>query len=137
MKIVVIFQFAQLQHQLEINHVMYQPTAKNLNKWNRSIMQCRVSVDQNCTTFYVGYEEGKESWTKANEGQKSTQWSKNIKKSDCTFKNLKYTRSLTPASFCGAVFTCAHFQKKAQICIVCNIHYISEGIPSLMFFFVY
>ena len=31
-------------------------------------------------------------------------------------------------------FTCAHFQKIIQISCICDFHYISEGIPSLMHF---
>ena len=38
-----------------------------------------------------------------------------------------YTGSLVPADFSGAVFTCAHFQKIAQISTLCNFPYISEG----------
>ena len=45
-----------------------------------------------------------------------------------------YTGSLASADFSGAVFTCAHFQRIAQISSLCNFHYISEGIPSLMHF---
>ena len=37
-----------------------------------------------------------------------------------------YTGSLAPTDFGGAVFTCAHFQKIAQISSLCNFHYISE-----------
>ena len=44
---------------------------------------------------------------------------------------LLYTRSLAPADFSGAVFTCAHFQKIAQISSLCDFLYISEDIPSL------
>ena len=47
---------------------------------------------------------------------------------------IGYTRSLAPADFSGAVFTCAHFQKVAQISSLCDFHYITEGIPSLMRF---
>jgi hypothetical protein len=43
---------------------------------------------------------------------------------------------LAPADFSGAVFNIAHFQKIAQISSLCDFHYISEGIPSLMFFLV-
>ena len=43
-----------------------------------------------------------------------------------------YTGSFAPADFSGAVFTCAHFQKIAQISSLCNFHYINEGIPSPM-----
>ena len=45
-----------------------------------------------------------------------------------------YTGSLAPADFSGAVFTSAHFQKITQISSLCDFHYISEGIPSLMRF---
>ena len=45
---------------------------------------------------------------------------------------MTYTRSLVPADFSGVVFTCAHFQKMAQISSFCGFHYMSEGIPSLM-----
>ena len=51
-------------------------------------------------------------------------------------QNLKYTRSLAPAGFGGAFFTRAHFQKIAQISSLCDFHYISEGIPSLMHFWL-
>ena len=34
------------------------------------------------------------------------------------------TGSLAPANFSGAVFTCAHFQKLAQISSLCDFHYI-------------
>ena len=37
--------------------------------------------------------------------------------------------------FSGAVFT-AHFQKIAQIAILCDFHYISKGISSLMHFWL-
>ncbi len=47
-----------------------------------------------------------------------------------------YTGSLTPADLSGVVFTCAHFQKIAQISSLCDFHYISEGIPSLMRFWL-
>ena len=40
------------------------------------------------------------------------------------------------ADFSGAVFTCAHFQKIAQICSLCDFHYINEEIPSLMRFWL-
>ena len=59
---------------------------------------------------------------------------------------IGYTRSLAPEDFTSAVFTSAHFQKIAQICanfqkiaqisILCNFHYIREGIPSLMRFWL-
>ena len=48
----------------------------------------------------------------------------------------KYTESLAPADFSGAVFTFAHFQKLAQISSLCDIHYISEEIPSLVRFWL-
>ena len=38
------------------------------------------------------------------------------------------------ADFSSVVFTCAYFQEIAQISSLCNFHYISEGIPSLMWF---
>ena len=47
-----------------------------------------------------------------------------------------YTGSLAHGDFSGAFFTCAHFQKIAQISSLCHFHYISEGIPSLMHFLV-
>ena len=47
-----------------------------------------------------------------------------------------YTGSLTPADFRGAVFTCAHIQKIAQISSLWNFHQISEGINSLMRFWL-
>ena len=40
---------------------------------------------------------------------------------------INYTGSLAPADFSGAVFTCAHFQKVAQISSLCDLHYISQG----------
>ena len=46
---------------------------------------------------------------------------------------IGYTRSL---DFSGAVFTRADFQKIAQISSLCDFHYISEGIPSLMRFWL-
>ena len=51
-------------------------------------------------------------------------------------KGMMYTGSLTPADFSGAVFACAHFQKIAQISSLCDFHYISEGISSLMHFWL-
>ena len=47
-----------------------------------------------------------------------------------------YTRSLLPADFSEAVFTCAHFQKVTQIASLGNFHYITERIPSLMYFWL-
>ena len=47
---------------------------------------------------------------------------------------ILYTGSLVPADFSDAVFTCAHFQKLAQISNLCHFHYLSERIPSLMRF---
>ena len=47
-----------------------------------------------------------------------------------------YTGPLVPADFSDAVFTCAHFQKIAQISSLCNFHSISEGIPPLMHFWL-
>ena len=47
-----------------------------------------------------------------------------------------YTGSLALADFSGAVFTHAYFQKIAQIYSLCNFHHISEGIPSLMHFWL-
>ena len=38
-----------------------------------------------------------------------------------------YNGSLAPADFSGAVFTCAHFQKNAQISSLCDFHYITEA----------
>ena len=35
-----------------------------------------------------------------------------------------YTGSFAPADFSGAVFTCAHFQKIAQISSLCDFQYI-------------
>ena len=40
-----------------------------------------------------------------------------------SFQN--YTESLAPTNFSGAVFTCAHFQKLAQISSICDFHHIS------------
>ena len=48
--------------------------------------------------------------------------------------SLLHTGSLVPADFSGAGFTCAHFQKIAQISRLCNFHYTSEGIPLLCIF---
>ena len=47
-----------------------------------------------------------------------------------------YTRSLAPADFNGAFFTRAHFQKIAQMPSLHDFQYISEGIPSLMGFWL-
>ena len=47
-----------------------------------------------------------------------------------------YTGSLASEDFSGAVFTRVHFQKIAQISSLCDFHYISEGIPSLMRFWL-
>ena len=47
---------------------------------------------------------------------------------------IGYTRILAPADFSGAYFTRADFQKIAQISSLCDFHYISEEIPSLMRF---
>ena len=47
-----------------------------------------------------------------------------------------HTRSLVPADFSVVVFTCAHFQKIAQISNLWDFHYISERIPSLMRFWL-
>ena len=47
---------------------------------------------------------------------------------------MNYTVSLAPADFSGAVFTHVDFQKIAQISSLCDFHYISERIPSLMRF---
>ena len=47
-----------------------------------------------------------------------------------------YTGSLAPADFCDAVFTFVHFQKIAKISSLCDFHYISEGILSLMRFWL-
>ena len=44
--------------------------------------------------------------------------------------------TLAPVDFSGVVFTCAHFQKVAQISSLCNFYYIREGIPSLMRFWL-
>ena len=44
------------------------------------------------------------------------------------YQKRAYTGSLVPADFSGAVFTCAHFQKIAQIFSLCDFHYISEGV---------
>ena len=51
-----------------------------------------------------------------------------------TLELADYTGSLAPADFSGVVFTLAHFQKIAQIYSLCDFHYISEGIPSLVRF---
>ena len=47
-----------------------------------------------------------------------------------------YTRSLATAGFNGAVFTCANFQKIAHISGLCSFHKVSEGIPSIMPFWL-
>ena len=49
---------------------------------------------------------------------------------------MYYTGSLAPADFSGAVFTHADFQKIAPISSLSDFHYVSEGIPSLMRFWV-
>ena len=51
-------------------------------------------------------------------------------------KRIKCNGSLASADFSGAVFTFAHFQQIAQISSLRNFHYISEGIPSLMGFWL-
>ena len=54
-------------------------------------------------------------------------------------KQIEYTGSLAPADFSGAVFTCAHLQEiqfVAQISSLCDFVYISEGISSLMCFWL-
>ena len=48
------------------------------------------------------------------------------------FKSTHTTGSLDPLDFSGSVFTCADFQKIAQISSLCDVHYISEEITSLM-----
>ena len=69
-------------------------------------------------------------------------YSKRIKKPpsfscrDSILQEFQYTRSLAPADFSGAVFTCLHFQIIAQISSLCDFHYTSEGIPSLMRFWL-
>ena len=52
------------------------------------------------------------------------------------FNKTTYTGSLASVNFSGAVFTHAHFPKTAQISSLCNFHYISEGIPSFMCFWL-
>ena len=47
-----------------------------------------------------------------------------------------YTKSLAPADFGGTVFTCVHFQKVDQISSLFDFHYITEGILSLMRFWL-
>ena len=54
----------------------------------------------------------------------------------CRVILLRMLASLVLEDFSGAVFTCAHFQNIAQISSLCDFHYISEGIPSLMRFLV-
>jgi hypothetical protein len=61
-------------------------------------------------------------------------WNLQIHIFDSDHKKIQNARSLTPADFIGAVFTHVHFQKIAQISSLCNFHYISEWIPSLMHF---
>ena len=51
-------------------------------------------------------------------------------------QNHLYTRSLAHADFSSAVFTHAHFQKIAQIYSLCHFHYINEGVPSLVRFWL-
>ena len=46
----------------------------------------------------------------------------------------RHAGSLSLANFSGAVFSRAHFQRIAQISSLCDFHYKSEGIPSLMHF---
>ena len=48
------------------------------------------------------------------------------------FKSTHTIGSLAPLDFSGSVFTCADFQKIAQISSLCDVHYISEEITSLM-----
>ena len=52
------------------------------------------------------------------------------------YENVKYTVCLAPMDFSDEVFTRAHFQKIAQISSLCDFHYISERIPSLMHFWL-
>ena len=52
------------------------------------------------------------------------------------FQASNYTGSLAPADFRGAVFTGVHFQEIAQMSSLCDFHYISEGIPSFMRFWL-
>ena len=44
-----------------------------------------------------------------------------------------YIQSLASADFSGAVFTCTHFQKIAQISSLCDFHYITEGLKCCEF----
>ena len=48
------------------------------------------------------------------------------------YKNTYKNKLCTP----GVVFTHAYFQKIAQISRLCDFHYISEGIPSLICFWL-
>ena len=50
--------------------------------------------------------------------------------------NSYYAGSLAPVNSSVAVFTHAHFQRIAQISSLCNFHSISEGISSLMRFWL-
>ena len=47
-----------------------------------------------------------------------------------------YTKSLAPADFGGTVFTCVYFQKVDQISSLFDFDYITEGILSLMRFWL-
>ena len=53
-----------------------------------------------------------------------------------SFSFTKEITTYTPANFNGVVFTCTLFQKIAHISNLCDFHYISEGIPSLMHFWL-
>ena len=49
-------------------------------------------------------------------------------------KNNDNTMDLWHLRISVMLFTCAHFQHIAQISNLCDFHYVSEGIPSLMGF---
>jgi hypothetical protein len=49
---------------------------------------------------------------------------------------IAYTGSLAPADFSGVVFAHAHFQNIALIYSLCDFPYTSEGIPSLLLFWL-
>ena len=49
-------------------------------------------------------------------------------------KNNDNTMDLWHLRISVMLFTCAHFQHIAQISNLCDFHYVSEGIPSLMVF---
>ena len=59
---------------------------------------------------------------------------KNKKNFELIKTKISYTWSYAPADFNGALLTHEHFQKNAEISRLCNFHYKSDLIPSLMHF---